>query len=123
MANRRSETVDTSDNSEEYGRLRRGKWQLKAAADSLDTLVSSVFEPLDEEKLKQQAMAGIREKAKERMKFEGVSKRQQELVIAEMNQVLEEQVYKDRLKKEAQAQDSAGFDLGGSDSANPLGVA
>merc|ERR1712151_293065 len=77
---------------EEYGRLRRGKWHLKNVAASIDSLSNSVGETLDEDKLKLSAMEGLKAKALERMRFEGVSDRQQQIVIAEMNKVLEEQI-------------------------------
>merc|ERR1712217_1012452 len=80
LASRRSESVSTHDDSEEYGRLRRGKWHLKNVAASIDNLTNSVVEKLDEDKLKLSAMEGL----------EGVSDRQQQIVIAEMNKVLEE---------------------------------
>merc|ERR1712039_318138 len=94
MASRRSETVCTEDASEEYARLCQGKWHLRNVANNLDSLTASVFEPLDEDKLKQSAIEGLREKAMERMRFEGVSERQQKIVMLEMTQVLEEQIRK-----------------------------
>merc|ERR1712039_926891 len=104
MASRRSETVCTEDASEEYARLCQGKWHLRNVANNLDSLTASVFEPLDEDKLKQSAIEGLREKALERMRFEGVSDRQQKVVMLEMTQVLEEQI---KRRQNSNARDAA----------------
>jgi len=90
MASRRSESLSTHDNSEEYQRLCHGKWQMKAVAEGLQNLTAAALEPLDEVRLREEAILGLRDKAKERMRLEGVSRDQQEQVIAEMLGVLEE---------------------------------
>merc|ERR1712048_300070 len=91
MASRRSESVSTLEKSDECQRIRRQKWQLKAVAKGIQNATAVVLEPLDEERLKQEALAGLKDKAMERMRFEGVSQQQQNAVLAEMFSVLEEQ--------------------------------
>jgi len=92
MASGRTESVpvSVSTSSLEFQRLEQGKWQLKVLAESIKAAGSSVLEPLDEDKLKRDAMAALRDKARERMRLEGVAREQQEIVLGEMLSVLEE---------------------------------
>jgi len=58
-----------------------------AIADEITAAASSVFEPLDEQKLRASAMHGLIDKAKFRMRMEGLAPEQQELVLNEFPQV------------------------------------
>lgn len=92
MASRRSENVSTHDASAEVERIRAGKWQLGALAAGIQKATNDVLVPLDEERLKREALQRLEEKAKERMRLEGVSKKQQQAVLEEMRRVLAEKV-------------------------------
>jgi len=94
MSSKRYGSVSSNPNSAEYEKLCRGKWQLKAVAQGIQNATTAALEPLDTEKLKQEALLSLRDKAKERMSLEGVSKAQQELVLREMDAVYEEQTTK-----------------------------
>lgn len=92
MASRRSESVFTHSTSDENDRLRCGKWHLGVLATGIERATAAALEPLDEERLKREAMKGLQDKAKERMRLEGVSRAQQQAVLEEMRGVLIEQV-------------------------------
>jgi hypothetical protein len=85
------EPVGVAEHSLEYRRLQEGKSHLAAMSDQLLQVSSSLLEPLDEGKLQEQAIQGLKEKARERMRFEGVAPDQQDLVLAELSSVVEEQ--------------------------------
>lgn len=82
--------VSVRDDSKEYMRLKSGKAQLSAVLDSLQSVTIAALEPLDEEKLKSDALAGLKDKASERMRLEGVAEYQQQMVLDELPQILEE---------------------------------
>jgi len=85
-----NDSVYTHEMSEENQRLRRGKWELAALAERASVATAGVLEPLDVDKLKDDAMAALQNKAQERMKLEGVPRRQINQVLKEMPDVLEE---------------------------------
>lgn len=87
-AHRRPEVVRTHSKSEEYQKLQRKKWELKQVTEKIRTLTVAALEPLDESKLKLEASEGLMDKAKFRMRMEGLSKDQQDLVLAEFPSVL-----------------------------------
>jgi hypothetical protein len=87
MAIKRPEIVKMNSNSREYEGLQRKKWMVGAIADEITAAASSVFEPLDEQKLRASAMHGLIDKAKFRMRMEGLAPEQQELVLKEFPQV------------------------------------
>jgi len=87
----RSEAINTHDESEEYQRLCRGKWQLAAVAEGIKNATSAALEPLNLEKMKQQAMQGLLDKTHERMLLEGMSKEQRDRTMEEMKDLLEQQ--------------------------------
>mmetsp|Transcript_83005 Transcript_83005/g.231668 ORF Transcript_83005/g.231668 Transcript_83005/m.231668 type:complete len:547 (-) Transcript_83005:257-1897(-) len=91
LAVRKPEPVSTRDDSDEYQRLCRGKVQLAAVAQNLENTTSAVFEPLDTEKMKKEAVESLVDKAKAQMKMEGVAPGQQDRVLSEMLGVLKEQ--------------------------------
>jgi hypothetical protein len=90
MQVKKNEAVATHENSAEYQRLQRGKVHVAAISDHIKTATDGVLEPLDLDRLRQDAMDGIEAKARYRMRMEGVSQEQEELIIAEMRSVLEE---------------------------------
>jgi len=92
LASRRSEVIQTHDNSAEYQRLQRGKWHLNNAIDGVKKGFDTVLLPLDEHKLKEDAKQALCDKAIYRMRMEGVSKQQQEALIAEMSVAFEERL-------------------------------
>uniref|UniRef100_A0A7S4VTD7 Uncharacterized protein n=1 Tax=Alexandrium monilatum TaxID=311494 RepID=A0A7S4VTD7_9DINO len=100
MASRKAETVSTHELSEEHQRLRGGKWKLAAVAEGIQNGMAAALEPLDLDKLKQGAMEGLRDKAKARMRLEGVSREQQSLVLEELSSVLEDHKQASRLRKD-----------------------
>jgi len=104
MASRRSESVPTHNTSEENSHLRCGKWHLGVLAAGIERATAAALEPLDEERLKREAMRGLQDKAKERMRLEGVSWAQQQAVLEEMRGVLFEQV---KPTPEQQAEDES----------------
>jgi hypothetical protein len=87
-AHRRPEPVRTHSQSDEYQRLQRKKWELKQVTERIRTLTVAALEPLDEQKLKLEASQGLMDKAKFRMRMEGLSQEQQDLVLGEMPNVL-----------------------------------
>lgn len=87
-AHRRPEVVRTHSKSAEYQKLQRKKWELKQVTEKIRTLTVAALEPLDEQKLKLEASEGLMDKAKFRMRMEGLSKDQQDLVLAEFPSVL-----------------------------------
>lgn len=89
MASRRSEVIPTGDTSEEYQKLRRSKWQLNACVQGLAQATSLALEPLDVERLKGEAMSGLKDKALYRMKLQGVPKEHYNLVLSEMERILD----------------------------------
>lgn len=104
MASRRSENVSTHESCAESNHLNRGKWHLGALAADLHKVHQSVLEPLDEEKLKMEAMRGLQAKAMERMRLEGVGKKQQQSILREMDGVLTEQVMLQQQQQQQQSQ-------------------
>lgn len=91
-AARRSESLATHTASAENNSLKHGKWQLSALVTGIQKATALALEPLDEDRLKREAMAMLQDKARERMKLEGVSRQQQQIVLEEMRSVLEEHV-------------------------------
>uniref|UniRef100_A0A7S1L030 Uncharacterized protein n=1 Tax=Alexandrium catenella TaxID=2925 RepID=A0A7S1L030_ALECA len=90
MASRKAEAFSTHRASDEHHRIRSGKWKLAAVADGLQQATAGALEKLDLDKLKMDAMEGLRDKAKAQMRLEGISKEQQSLVLEELSSVLEE---------------------------------
>merc|ERR1712091_646913 len=90
MQVKKNEAVSTHENSAEYQRLQRGKVHIAAISDNIKNATDRVLEPLDLDRLRQDAMDGIEAKARYRMSMEGVSKEQAELIISEMRNVLRE---------------------------------
>jgi len=93
MTVKRIDSVPTHEGSEECDRLRCGKWYLGSLAAGLQKATDAALEVLDEEKLKRDAIRGLSDKAKERMRLEGVSYSQQQLILHEMRDILQEQVH------------------------------
>lgn len=91
MAPKRLEIVKTHDSSLEYQNLQRSKWALGAIAANLGASTAAALETLDEQKLRDQAMFGLMDKAKFRMRMEGLAPDQQDLVLAELPGVLGEE--------------------------------
>lgn len=89
-ASRRPEIVKTSSKCDEYQQLQRKKWELGTISKSIQGITDSTLEPLDEEKLRGEATRGLMDKAKFKMRMEGLSKEQQDLVLAELPGVLME---------------------------------
>merc|ERR1712137_1433870 len=87
---KQNQPVLTHDNSVEYQRLQRGKFHVAAIADSIKSATDQALEPLDLDQLRHDAMDGLVAKARYRMRMEGMSRSQEDLVIAEMRSVLEE---------------------------------
>ncbi|CAE7715733.1 unnamed protein product [Symbiodinium sp. CCMP2456] len=90
MSSRRTESVRTRGASEENQRLGQSKWKLSKALEGIQNATNAALEPLDVDKLKQHAMKGLRDKAINRMKLQGVSKDQQEVILEEMDALLRE---------------------------------
>lgn len=90
MQVKKNEAVATHENSAEYQRLQRGKVHIAAISDNIKSATDRVLEPLDLDRLRQDAMDGLEAKARYRMSMEGVSKEQAELIISEMKGVLKE---------------------------------
>lgn len=88
---RRVDPVCTHDGAKAYKRLVRGQWQVKAIREGLKHASVSVLEPLDLDKLKQDASTAVANKARERMSTDGVSKEKHDLILAEMMGILQEQ--------------------------------
>jgi len=88
MSSRRSESVRTREASEENQRLGQSKWKLDKVLKGIENATKAALEPLDEENLKEKAMRGLRDKAINRMKLQGISKDQQEVILEEMDALL-----------------------------------
>ncbi|CAE7449194.1 unnamed protein product [Symbiodinium natans] len=86
----RTESVRTRGASEENQRLGQSKWKLSKALEGIESATNAALEPLDVDKLKQHAMKGLRDKAINRMKLQGVSRDQQEVILEEMDALLRE---------------------------------
>jgi len=91
-AHRRPEVVKCSSKSNEYKTLQRRKWELGSIAAEITAAAAATMEPLNEAKLREEATHGLMDKAKFRMRMEGLAKDQQELVLAELPAVLVESV-------------------------------
>lgn len=91
-AHRRPEKVKTSSNSDDYVQLQRKKWELEQINKGIIAGAADVVEALDLEKLRTEATKGLMDKAKFKMRMEGLSKEQQNLIIAEFPGVLLESV-------------------------------
>jgi hypothetical protein len=87
-AHRRPEVVKCSSHSGEYKNLQRTKWKLGSLAAEITSAAAATMEPLDEAKLREEATRGLMDKAKFRMRMEGLAKDQQDLVLAELPGVL-----------------------------------
>jgi len=85
---RKPEIVKTYSKSKEHVSLQRRKWELGIIAGEMKTATDIMLEPLDEGKLRAEATRGLMDKAKYRMRMEGLSKDQQDLVLAEFPGVL-----------------------------------
>lgn len=90
MACKRPEIVKTHSKCPEYQCLQRKKWEMNAINEGIISSTVAALEPLDEEGLRERATEGLIDKAKFRMRMEGLSKEQQELVLAELPGVLHE---------------------------------
>lgn len=90
MASRRPETVNTRRRSDAYQSLQKKKWEIGAIAAMLEATTASAMEPLDERLLRDEATLGLMDKAKFRMRMEGLSLEQQDLVLSEFPGVLQE---------------------------------
>eukprot|EP00933_Yihiella_yeosuensis_P029089 TRINITY_DN227_c1_g1_i1.p1 TRINITY_DN227_c1_g1~~TRINITY_DN227_c1_g1_i1.p1 ORF type:complete len:580 (+),score=122.24 TRINITY_DN227_c1_g1_i1:117-1856(+) len=88
MASRRSESIGTLGGSKENQKLLRTQWKLGAFVEGIQNATSAALEPLDVEKLKTHAMRGLRDKALNRMKLQGVSHSQQEVIMEEMESLI-----------------------------------
>jgi len=84
--------VPTHKASNEHQQLCRSKWLLADVLDNLGKATAAALEPLNEEKMRHQALESLKEKAEERMRLEGVAHEQQALVLAELPKVFEEKV-------------------------------
>ncbi|CAK9001296.1 Uncharacterized protein SCF082_LOCUS6866 [Durusdinium trenchii] len=71
---------------QENQRLGQSKWKLSKVLEGIEAGSSAC----GVEKLKQHAMKGLRDKAINRMKLQGVSKDQQEVILEEMDALLRE---------------------------------
>jgi hypothetical protein len=90
MASRRFETINTSKRHSSYQSLQTKKWEIKAIAAALENSTALAMEPLDERRLREEATLGLMDKAEFRMRMEGLSAEQAELVLAEFPGVLAE---------------------------------
>jgi len=88
LATKRPEIVRTHTKSNEYTTLQNKKWELGALAAEIMAQTAATMEPLDEGKLRNEATKGLMDKAKFRMRMEGLAKDQQDLVLAELPGVL-----------------------------------
>lgn len=89
-AHRKPEKVKTSSKSEDYVSLQRKKWELEQINHEILAGAADVVEPLDLAKLRTEATKGLIDKAKFRMRMEGLGKEQQNLVLSEFPGVLME---------------------------------
>merc|ERR1712003_218872 len=90
MKPRKFSNVATHSASKEYTHVRHRKWHLGATEDYLRGSIATALGELDEEKLRRDSALALRDKAKERLLHEGVSKSQQRLILNELNGVLKE---------------------------------
>lgn len=88
MASKRPEIVKTHSKSVDCRQFHRQKWQLGALAAEIKATTDATLEPLDEAKLREEATKGLIDKAKFKMRMEGLGKEQQDLVLAELPGVL-----------------------------------
>merc|ERR1719453_914642 len=86
--------------------LQRKKWELGAIAAHIQNTAANTLEPLDEGKLREEATRGLMDKAKFRMRMEGLSKEQQELVLSEFPAVLQETMQTGTEPKDAEPSSS-----------------
>eukprot|EP00971_Amphidinium_carterae_P255449 5071159-Amphidinium_carterae.1 len=71
--------VETHEDSGENQELYRSRWTLNTLLDKLGRATSSVLEPLNEEKMRQQALQHLKDKTEERMRLEGVASEKEAL--------------------------------------------
>lgn len=90
MSTRRTEHVSTRGGSEENQCVGEGKWKLSKVVENLENVTNAALEPLELDRMKNEAMRGLRDKAIDRMKLQGVSLEQQEVILEEMNSLLHE---------------------------------
>eukprot|EP00931_Biecheleriopsis_adriatica_P089096 TRINITY_DN6327_c0_g2_i1.p1 TRINITY_DN6327_c0_g2~~TRINITY_DN6327_c0_g2_i1.p1 ORF type:complete len:558 (+),score=100.31 TRINITY_DN6327_c0_g2_i1:61-1734(+) len=95
MSSRRTEKIKTYGASQESQRLGHSKWKLSKVCEGIQNAAAAAMEPLDVDKLKRDAMTGLRDKALTRMKLQGVSRGQQEVILEEMNALLQEKSYQE----------------------------
>merc|ERR1719162_1253583 len=91
-ASRRPEIVKTHKKSNEYETLQRKKWQLGTINAQLQAITAATLDTLDEPKMRDIATRGLLDKAKFRLRMEGMAEYQQDLVLAELPGVLYETV-------------------------------
>eukprot|EP00931_Biecheleriopsis_adriatica_P089095 TRINITY_DN6327_c0_g1_i1.p1 TRINITY_DN6327_c0_g1~~TRINITY_DN6327_c0_g1_i1.p1 ORF type:complete len:576 (+),score=82.30 TRINITY_DN6327_c0_g1_i1:67-1728(+) len=103
MSSRRTEKVKTYDASQENQRLGNCKWKLSKVCEGISTAANAVLEPLDVDKLKRNAIVGLRDKALNRMKLQGVCKDQQQVILEEMDSLLQESTGRARIDEWSQA--------------------
>lgn len=89
-ASRRPEIVKTHSKCPEYQCLQRKKWEIGAIAAQITAGSQAILEPLDEAMLREKATQGLMDKARFRMRMEGLAQEQQDLVLAELPAVLME---------------------------------
>lgn len=104
MSTRRTEHVSTRRGSEENQCVGEGKWKLAKVVENLENVTAAALEPLQLDRMKDEAMRGLRDKAIDRMKLQGVSLEQQEVILEEMNSLLHE---KSMLPQEMDSEDIA----------------
>jgi len=90
MTSKRPEIIKTHSKSVDCQQFHRQKYQLGAIAAQIEAHTFATLEPLDEAKLRQQATIGLMDKAKFKMRMEGLGADQQALVLAALPGVLHE---------------------------------
>lgn len=90
MTSKRQEIIKTHPKSVDCKQFHRQKYQLGALAAEIKATTLATLEPLDEAKLREEATKGLMDKAKFKMRMEGLGKDQQDLVLAELPGVLQE---------------------------------
>lgn len=90
MSTRRTEHVSTRIGSEENQCVGEGKWKLSKVMENLENATAAALEPLEIDKMKDEAMKDLRDKAIDRMKLQGVGLEQQQVILEEMDSLLEE---------------------------------
>jgi len=88
MASKRPEIVRTHDRSVDCRQFHRKKWELGALAAHIKDTTDATLEILDEAKLREEATKGLMDKAKYKMRMEGLNQDQQDLILAELPGVL-----------------------------------